>query len=61
MTSGTVVTLRQQVGAKKETAAQLAAFVTSGTTPKFGEPVSEGFWLTVDSDTVKSFTQQYRP
>ena len=51
----------QQVGAKKETAAQLAAFVASGTTPQFGEPVSEGFWLTVDGDTVKSFTQQYRP
>lgn len=60
-TSGTVVTLSGQVGAKKVTAAQLAAFVSSGKTPKFGEPVSEGFWLTVDSDTVKSFTQQFRP
>jgi hypothetical protein len=60
-TTGTVVVMGKAVGAKKVTAAQLAAFVTSGTTPEFGEPVIEGFWLTVDGDTVKSFTQQYRP
>ena len=60
-TSGTVVKMGQQVTAKKVTAAQLAAFVASGTTPSNGEPISEGFWFTVDGDTVKSFTQQYRP
>ena len=60
-TTGTVVTMGKRVGARKVTVAQLAALVSSGATPASGEPLSEGVWLTVDGDTVKSFTQQYRP
>ena len=52
-----------QFGATPITVAELAAILEGGN-PSAGplyEPLSTGFWIVVDIDTVRSCDQQYRP
>jgi hypothetical protein len=52
-----------QFGATPITVAELAAILEGGN-PSAGslyEPLSTGFWIVVDIDTVRSLDQQYRP
>jgi hypothetical protein len=61
-TKGTVITTGK--GAMKNTTitgAQLAAIVGGAKTPKLIEGLESGLWLTVDGDTVTSFSQQFQP
>ncbi len=61
-TTGTVLTLGQgNEQTTKVTAAQLAALVAGGKSPKLFEPLDSGLWVTVNIDTVTSFAQQYQP
>jgi hypothetical protein len=61
-TTGTVITLgSQQMQTTKITAAQLAGLVGGAPTPKLMEKLDSGLWLTVNVDTVTSFTQQFQP
>ncbi len=63
-TMGTVLTLpkRGNVRSTKVTAAQFAALLGGATTPHLYESLSEGVWFTVaNGDTVRSFSEQYRP
>ena len=62
----TVLTRRgdpAQFGATPITVAQLAAILEGGNPPAgpLYEPLSTGFWIVVDIDTVRSLDQQYRP
>lgn len=41
--------------------AELAKIVNGTSTQKLFEPISTGFWIRVDIDTVKSLDQQYKP
>ncbi len=58
--TGTVLTAGS-TGTTPITGAQLAALVGGAKTPKLFESLESGLWLTVNVDTVTSFSQQYEP
>ena len=61
-TTGTVLTSAGgNVAGTRISAAQLAALVGGGKTPKLIEPLDSGVWLAVDVDKVTSFAQQFQP
>jgi hypothetical protein len=50
-----------RLGATPISVSQLAQIVAGRSRLKLSEPISTGFWIVVDVDTVRSFAQQYRP
>jgi hypothetical protein len=51
----------EQLGATPITVAELARIVNGGQHRALSEPITTGFWLRIDIDTVRSLDQQYRP
>jgi hypothetical protein len=51
----------EQLGATPITVAELARIVNGGKHRPLSEPITTGFWLRIDIDTVRSLDQQYRP
>ncbi len=49
------------LGATPVSVAELARIVNGGRHRPLFEPISTGFWIRVDNDTVRSLDQQYRP
>ena len=49
------------LGATPVTVAELARIVNGGKHRPLFEPISTGFWIRIDNDTVRSLAQQYRP
>ena len=58
-----VTVLADGVSGTPVTVAELARIVdgTSSAHPKLWEPLTTGFWIRVDIDTVQSLDQQYQP
>jgi hypothetical protein len=51
----------EQLGATPITVAELARIVNGGKHRALSEPITTGFWIRIDIDTVRSLAQQYRP
>jgi hypothetical protein len=61
--SAHVTVLATGVTGTPVTVAELARIVagTSSAHPKLWEPITTGFWIRIDIDTVRSLDQQYHP
>jgi len=57
----TVLTTGANLGGTPITVAQLAQIVAGHKPLKLFEPISTGFWIQIDIDTVRSIKQQYIP
>jgi hypothetical protein len=56
-----VTILTRAPNSTPSTVRELAAIVNGTSTRKLFEPISTGFWIRADIDTVTSLDQQYRP
>ena len=56
-----VTVLRKGPSGARISVAELAKLVDGTSTTKLFEPISTGFWILIDVDTVRALDQQYRP